>query len=426
MVSAFQVASICIMFVVFSYQERKVTGLAFKYYSFDDMYSTVQNITLQKCSQITRIYTIGKSVQGRDLFVVEFSKTPGKRDLLVPEFKYVGNMHGNEVVGKELLLHLVNELCTGYNTNSTIKNLISKTRIHILITMNPDGFSKSVEGQCNGLVGRANANGYDLNRNFPDPYYSRSYPLQKETRAIMNWLDQYPFVLSANLHGGVIVANYPYDNYENGFNSYGHYATSPDDKFFRHVATVYSELNPSMRIGSACKGNYFPGGITNGAHWYTLSGGMQDYNYHYTNCFEITLELSCCKYPWASTLKHFWSENKDSLIAYIQQVHSGVKGLVKRNGTAVAGAEVKVVGNSKLIKTTKQGEYWRLLTPGKYVITVGTSSKSVSILKGRVARLDFELPLLDDNLKNSSSSLYNTKYHTLSFVAAIVCRVLLT
>ena len=181
-----------------------------------------------------------------------------------------------------------------------------------------------------------------------------------------------------------------------------------------------------MRIGSACKGNYFPGGITNGAHWYTLSGGMQDYNYHYTNCFEITLELSCCKYPWASTLKHFWSENKDSLIAYIQQVHSGVKGLVKRNGTAVAGAEVKVVGNSKLIKTTKQGEYWRLLTPGKYVITVGTSSKSVSILKGRVARLDFELPLLDDNPKNSSSSLYSTKYHTLSFVAAIVCRVLLT
>ena len=243
MMSAFQVASLCIMFVVFSCQERKVSGLAFKYYSFDEMYTTVRSIVSQKCSRITRIYTIGKSVQGRDLFVVEFSKTPGKRDLLVPEFKYVGNMHGNEVVGKEMLLHLVNDLCTRYHTNSTIKNLISKTRIHILITMNPDGFSKSVEGECTGLVGRGNAKGYDLNRNFPDPYYSRSYPLQVETRAIMEWLNQYNFVLSANLHGGVIVANYPYDNYENGFNTYGHYATSPDDKFFRLVVTCTVQWN---------------------------------------------------------------------------------------------------------------------------------------------------------------------------------------
>ena len=247
--SRFQLKYICVLLAASFFQSIVATGLPFKYYQFDDMYNTVKNVTSQKCSQITRIYTIGKSVQGRDLFVVEFSKTPGKRDLLVPEFKYVGNMHGNEVVGKELLLHLVNELCTKYNVNSTITNLITTTRIHILITMNPDGFSRAVEGQCGGVVGRTNANSYDLNRNFPDPYYTRSDPLQVETKAIMNWLDQYPFVLSANLHGGAIVANYPYDNYKYGRGSSGHYATSPDDSFFRSVISkTYFHLNGKSHV----------------------------------------------------------------------------------------------------------------------------------------------------------------------------------
>ena len=231
--------SLWLLFVaIFVIQAQVSTGLQFKYYDFDEMYNTVKNITSKNCKAITRIYTIGKSVQGRDLFVVEFSKTPGKRDLLVPEFKYVGNMHGNEVVGKELLLHLVNELCLKYATNKTIQNLIMTTRIHILITMNPDGFTNAKQGQCSGVVGRTNANGFDLNRNFPDPYYPRAYPLQQETKAIMQWLSQYPFVLSANLHGGAIVANYPYDNYKNGRGTQGYYAGTPDDKFFRLVGLI--------------------------------------------------------------------------------------------------------------------------------------------------------------------------------------------
>lgn len=223
----------CLSLIAMFLQIGVATGLDFKYYAFDEMYNTVKNITSQSCKQISRIYTIGKSVNGRDLFVVEFSKTPGKRDLLVPEFKYVGNMHGNEVIGKEMLLHLVNELCTKYVTNNTIKQLITHTRIHILITMNPDGFAMAKEGQCTGVLGRTNANGFDLNRNFPDPYYARDHPIQPETKAIVQWLDQYPFVLSANLHGGAIVANYPFDNFMDGRNTQGYYAGTPDDKFFR-------------------------------------------------------------------------------------------------------------------------------------------------------------------------------------------------
>ena len=52
----------------------------------------------------------------------------------------------------------------------------------------------------------------------------------------------------------------------------------------------------------------------------SLVGGMQDWNYVHTNCFEITLELGCRKFPKTDLLPSFWEANKYPLLVYMGQV----------------------------------------------------------------------------------------------------------
>lgn len=53
---------------------------------------------------------------------------------------------------------------------------------------------------------------------------------------------------------------------------------------------------------------------------------MQDFNYIYSNCFEITIELTCCKFPSASELAKEWENNRESMLTYMESVHMGIKG----------------------------------------------------------------------------------------------------
>ncbi|KAK6187834.1 hypothetical protein SNE40_005771 [Patella caerulea] len=413
----------------------------------------VINDVHKKCPEITRIYNLDhQSVQGRNLTVLEITDNPGTHEPGEPEFKYVGNMHGNEVVGREILLAFMEELCRRYNEeDDKIRYLIDNTRIHILPSMNPDGWEmannkmQSNGGVSDWLSGRSNANNIDLNRNFPNlnkimydheakgkgknnhlqkvtlAMKDPNFNLQPETIAVIHWIIQNPFVLSANLHGGDLVANYPYDATRSGKPQ--EYTASPDDATFKSLAASYADAHTVMATDhkpcdmSGDDNFGKQGGITNGGAWYSVPGGMQDYNYLESNCFEITLELGCDKFPPASKLPDFWNQNKQALLNFLLQVHTGIKGFTKStSGKSIKEVEIKVTNltSGEYIQhdvlSDDDGDYYRLLTDGYYQVTTNKTgyhpvTKCVVVSNNPfqgAQRLDFTLIPSDKKVDRSA------------------------
>jgi hypothetical protein len=342
---------------------------------------------------ISRLVSVGKSVQNRDLWALRITDNPDAQED-EPELRYIGSMHGDEPVGQEMSLYLIDNLLSGYGVNTRQTDLINGTEIWILPNMNPDGLS---------LNQRWNFNFVDLNRDFPEgsvndfgTVYDGPAPefavRQPETQAIMNWSIAQSFSLSANFHTGALVANYPYDTNSNGVYDY---AATPDDGLFRELALTYSRPNLPM-----FNNPQFPQGITNGDEWYEVAGGLQDWSYRYTSDNDITVELSNVKKPNVSTLPTLWENNRESMLAYAEAAQWGVRGLVTdaATGQPVYG-KVTVQSNSHPVYTDPQvGDYHRLLLPGTYSLTFSapgyeprTFSNVVVNSAGTATRLDVTL-----------------------------------
>lgn len=330
---------------------------------------------------ICRLHNIGESVRGMELWFMQISDNVNTEED-EPEFKYISTMHGNEPIGMELCLNLIHLLAEKYGSDERITNLVDETEIWIMPLMNPDGYARQE---------RRNAQGFDLNRTFPDQFVDPDnspdgHPA--EVRHVMNWAFRHSSVLSANFHTGSLLVNYPYDsNTEN----IPVYTACPDDELFIRLSQTYISHHPKM------SGN--PAAITNGAAWYTVNGGMQDWNYVWMGCNEVTIELSETFWPPFSEIADYWEDNRDSMLAYMEWVLRGVRGLVTDKTTGQPlDATVEVLGiDHKVYTDPDVGDYHRILVPGIYDLQFSAQGYSteiisgISVSEGNAARLDVSL-----------------------------------
>ncbi|KAF3852006.1 hypothetical protein F7725_005361 [Dissostichus mawsoni] len=412
------------------------TIIQFIYTSNTQMYSLLKR-TAAKCSQISHVYSIDAARRAGICWLLSSARTQDSTSYVMePEIKLVANMHGNEVLGRQLLVYMAQYLCSEYLLgNQRIQTIINTTRIHILASMNPDGYELPPQSNqevnnvnrkkdkpplsalnlnghlLNGWTnGRTNAQNLDLNRNFPDltsVFYrnrrSRHYRIDHipipdaywfgkvapETYAVMKWIRSLPFVQSASLHGG--------------------------DMVLKQLARTYADAHETMSNNDTerCGANFYrTRGIINGALWYSFAGGMSDFNYLHTNCLEITVELGCDKFPSEAELYPEWKRNKEALLSFMESVHRGIKGVVTDlDGNRIKGATISVRGIKKDVTTAEDGDYWRLLNPGTHILTA--TAKGYSRVSKRVylphnlnkaGRVDFLLekvpiePDIDDHL----------------------------
>lgn len=320
-----------------------------------------------KKPQIMKLFSIGRSVRGQELWAMKISDNV-EVDEVEPEFKYIANMHGDEIAGRELTIFLIEEIAEKYGTDPEITELVDNTEIFIIPSMNPDGAQRPQ---------RANGNGRDLNRNFPDIISdSRSNPSgrEPETRAVMNFQELRQFSLSANFHGGTQVVNYPWDS---------KYDLHPLNDFVKELSQGYADLNPEMRDS-----HEFPGGITNGAAWYVVRRGMQDWSYFWHNDLQITVELTHRKYPPYSQMKEEYQNNRDALVYFMKQVHrgAGLKFSTKNIKGRVRIKQISPFSKDMGSFAFHSSEFYKVLPEGEYHFQVEVPGKESTLLEINVSK----------------------------------------
>jgi carboxypeptidase D len=347
---------------------------------------------------ITRKISIGTSVQGRQLWAFLVTSYPDSA-MNKAEVRFAATIHGDEPVGTEMCIGMIDSLTQCYGSVPEITDLVNSREIWFMPMLNPDG---------NNAGSRYNANGEDLNRDFPVPdggsnggYVTGT---EVEVQSFMSYWTGKRAVLSLNFHGGALVANYPWDYT---------YTLCPDDALAREVSLGYARLNLPMYNSAV-----FDSGVTNGAAWYIVRGGMQDWSYHWTSGLDITMEISNTKWPSAGTLPGFWSDNRASMLYFIRQAGWGAQGVVTDSltGTPLNRVQVDVGGINKPVYTDSlAGDYHRMLMTGYYDLTFskdGYLPKTFSNIRVRldsVTRLDVQLaPLspatLTGAVRDSASS----------------------
>lgn len=383
------------------------------YPTYDDYLSLMDSFTI-KYPSISKLYEIGMSVQGRKLLFLKISDNVAQKEA-EPEFMFTSSIHGDEVTGYILMLHLIDYLLSNYGKDSLVTRLIDNVEIWINPLANPDGTYKTGNSTVVGAT-RYNANSIDLNRNYPDPQggqHPDGQAWQPETKATMDFMKAHHFVFSANYHGGSEVLNYPWDTWSKAH---------PDKNWFQYVSKQYADT--VKKYGGK---NYFSdvdtAGYTEGYDWYPVQGGRQDYVTYFLNGREITIEVSIPKMPSPSDLPAYWNNNYKAMLNYIGQCLFGIRGIVTDSITGVPlFSKVEVVGhdadNSFVYSDSVNGNYQRLIYPGNYNLKFsanGYSDKTINNISVEnftdILELNVELvPSIFINVENFSTTVLTNPF----------------
>lgn len=343
---------------------------------------------------LCELHELGTTVKGRKLLAI---KITGKNSVEnKPALLIASSIHGNELTGFKMSLWLIDYLLGNYNEDSLFFSLLDESEIWIIPLINPDGTYFGGDNTVSQAK-RFNANNLDLNRNFPDPadgQHPDNAARQPETQAIMDFYKQKNIILSAALHTGDELVNYPWDTWP---------LLHADNDWYRRISRSYVDLAQSKNRGYMTD---FDNGIVNGFDWYRVTGGQQDYVNYFLNSREITIELSKTDMPDSASLANYWDLNRESLFNFLKQGLNGIRGQVshKEKGTFI-NARIKILNhdnnNSWVYSHQESGWYYRLIAPGSYTVQV-TAPGFVPVERNfqlnfpEKLRLDFQLEPITD------------------------------
>jgi hypothetical protein len=323
-------------------------------------YDSIMQAFVRDHPLLCSLDTIGTSIKGKLVLALRITGNAGN-DEDKPEVFYSSTIHGDETGGFILMLRLADYLLKNYNIDGYVTDLMNNLRIYINPLANPDGTYNTGDFITNPT--RFNSNGYDLNRNFPDPVTPNTIK-QKETLDMVRYMREHRFVLSANFHAGKEVVNYPWDRWLTKLHA--------DDQWFYDISRAYADT--AHFYAGPDYMNFLDNGVTRGAVWYVINGGRQDFITWELQGREVTIELDNQYITPGSQLPLLWHYNYHSLLEFLGNALYGIHGKVISAETSLPlAAEIFISGydrdSSQVYSDTLTGNFVRFLTPGSWNLT---------------------------------------------------------
>ena len=267
--------------------------------SYGLLYQYLGNFT-RLYPTMAKIESIGSDTSGRPIFSIvmsQYNSSIATSVVKKKKIKYVANLHGDDVIGREMLLKLVKYMLENYETDTDINHILNNYEVHIVPSANPTGLDEGT---------RTNRNGVDINTNFPDKTYGQITAIQKETTALKAWSIKNQFSLGGILYGNKLLVSYPHHSLE---------ALAADELFLKTLAKSYSLNHDDIKINLN-----FTDGVTNGASNEISYGTFEDWDYMHTKCLTLSIGMSLNKHPDASELDAIWLKNKVPLIKFMRSL----------------------------------------------------------------------------------------------------------
>jgi len=227
------------------------------YYTYDEVVAQLDSMYIYFPNLITPKVSIGKSIEGRDIWMVKISHYLAENGEN-PEVLFTALHHAREPEGMMVVLYFMYYLLERYDKDAEVTYLLDHRALYFIPVVNPDGYAynQKIRPDGGGLWRKSrrlnpdSSYGVDLNRNYsykwgydnigssPAPgaeTYRGAGPFSEpETQAVRDFCLQHHFQLALNYHtyGNYLI--YPF-----GYNS----QVTPDDSIFRRYASDMAHYN---------------------------------------------------------------------------------------------------------------------------------------------------------------------------------------
>src|SRR5688572_2227635 len=108
------------------------------FYKFEEVTQLLQAWAEER-SDLFRLDSIGKSYEGRDIWLATITNSETGADLDKPALLIEANIHALEVTGCTAALNLIQRLLEGYGSDERVTRVLDSRCFYVIPRLNPDG-----------------------------------------------------------------------------------------------------------------------------------------------------------------------------------------------------------------------------------------------------------------------------------------------